>query len=167
MKNLKSVICHVGTLLTSILMIVFLSQAHVAINAKVQNLVNVSTSVGGFDLNVEGASTTFVAAYAFVIIAAIILSLLVVVSVLNLLVDFNVIKENKILAIANLVLSAIALLCVIVIFACVASEVASASNQIGANSPVKPAIGFGAILNLILGLVLAAFAAIPLVKSKK
>lgn len=150
MKNLKNVICHIGTFLASILMIVFLTQAHVSSKYGI--------SIGGFDLNGRGATDTLITAYAFVIIAMIVASLLVILSVLNLLADFNVIKENKFMSIANIVLSAIAFVAAIIIFACVASEVADISSI---------SVGFGAIIDLILGFVLIPLALLPVFTFKK
>ena len=165
MKNLKNFIAHVGTLIASVLMIVFLTQAHVTMSTKV-GIVSVSSSVGGFGLNGEGATETMMAGYAFVIIAMIIVSLLVVLSILNILADFNVIKENKVMSILNIVLSALALASVVVIFGCVASEVADTAKLIKDVEGMSITVGFGAILDLILGIVLAGLAAVPFIGKK-
>ncbi len=167
MKNLKNFIAHVGTLIASVLMIVFLTQAHVTMSTKL-GVVSSSSSVGGFGLNGEGASETMIAAYAFVIIAMIIVSLLVILSILNILTDFNVIKENKVMSILNIVLSALALVSVVIIFGCVASEVAKAAKEmkdLGVEN-ICVTVGFGAILDLILGIVLAGLAIVPFVGKK-
>lgn len=166
MKNLKNVICHIGTLLVSILMIVFLSQAHTTVRATVMGVTG-SSSIGGFGLNGEGATDTLITAYAFVIIATIVLSLLIVLSILNLLADFNVIKNNKIMSIANVVLSTLAFICAVVIIGCVGSEVSEASKLLGNSKDMGVYVGFGAILNVILGGGLLPLAILPIINFKK
>ena len=153
MKKLTSFLGHLGTLILSVLGIVFLTQPHFTVSA-LNGLANNSTNVFGF--TGEGVNEVLTAAYAFGIIATITLSLLIILSIINILADFNVIKNNKIVKVLTVLSVMLTVISLIAIFICVAVQVVDYNNNVVLSKVGTHYIGWGAIINFIISFAIMA-----------
>ena len=156
MKNVKAVVMNVVLVLVSVLGFVFMSQAYMTALG--------STGVGYefVDMKVSGMGSNFSLVKASVFINIIVLSLVAVVAIVNLLVNFNVIKNDKLAKVLNLVNVVLTVLFV----------VSAVLALVGMNGIVADSMGFGklgwaVIANLVLAVVGAIVAVANLVLNRK
>ncbi len=154
MKKLTSFLGHLGTLILSVLGIVFLTQPHFTSSSLNGALVE---SVGAFKLNMEGAPDAIFAGYVFAIIATIALSFLIIMSIMNILADFNVIKNNKILKVLTAIFAILTVVFLVAIFICMAVQVVDYNNDAIISKFTTSYIGWGSIVNFALCFVIPVF----------
>ncbi len=170
MRNLKNLLTNGVLMLLSVLGLVFISQPYSVVNLPAQmggkQVTNGFDFIKNLDL-IESSNDKLIAASIILII--ILSSVLIVSAILNILINFDIIKNEKlakILGILNLVVAVL----VLVFFVCIIGALADEQADAVALMPMLKGLtglGWGIIVNIVLAVITVATAIAQFVVSKK